>query len=532
MELDSRFNSLLSYRGNYFKRSIKLSFQSKWLKNKGAILVLIWSFLGFSVFHYLTIINVSQDPIKQNPGVMLSIGIFLPVGGWLADAYFGRYRMICFGLWTMFSGVMLNGLSLVIGGVVETYANFGDPWVSLFSKIIMGVGFGAFQANIIQFGIDQLIDASSAEITSFILWYTMTTFISSIVMQFSTYCSKDYVGLLVLAMFLSLALISNFFINHWVNKEQVISNPLPLIVKVVHITMKLNCQQPRRNCLGQGLLSNLNVTKNTYGGPFTCEQVEDVKTFFRVITVISVFMMVCSGLSTVPYVSRELARHLQNLPDISSLKGCFQELSMFRSHHIFAVVVVLIYVFIHPMFHSCIPTVSITTKFSFSMLLLLASVLALLGIESAAYVQQVGLNKTTCKCIFQYEQKVDIDFEWVIIPFGLNGLSIFLFIFSGIEFICAQAPFNMKGLVLGIACGLFGLCTLIQSALLIPFLKSHIWQDAPLTCGIWYFMIQGVIVLIGFIMVVVIFKLYKKRTRISISQEDDSQEFGSVEMSD
>ena len=102
MEMDSIFNSSLSYRGNYLKRSIRLSFQSKWLKNKGAIVVLIWNFLIFSVFSYFTTINVSRNPIKQNPGAMLSVGIFLPIGGWLADAYFGRYIMICFGLWTMF----------------------------------------------------------------------------------------------------------------------------------------------------------------------------------------------------------------------------------------------------------------------------------------------------------------------------------------------------------------------------------------------------------------------------------------------
>ena len=34
------------------------------------------------------------------------------------------------------------------------------------------------------------------------------------------------------------------------------------------------------------------------------------------------------------------------------------------------------------------------------------------------------------------------------------GLSIFLYVLSDIEFIYAQAPFNMKGLMLGIACAL------------------------------------------------------------------------------
>ena len=43
------------------------------------------------------------------------------------------------------------------------------------SLVIMAIGLGAYQANIIQFGLDQLQDASTAEITSFIAWYTWTT---------------------------------------------------------------------------------------------------------------------------------------------------------------------------------------------------------------------------------------------------------------------------------------------------------------------------------------------------------------------
>ena len=66
-----------------------------------------------------------------------------------------------------------------------TYGTHGDPWVSFACRVIMGAGFGAFQANIIQFGIDQLMDASSTEIKSFITWYTMSVFGISITLYTS-----------------------------------------------------------------------------------------------------------------------------------------------------------------------------------------------------------------------------------------------------------------------------------------------------------------------------------------------------------
>ena len=148
----------------YFRNCYKLKYQSRWLKNKGSILVLIWSYLSISVYHFYTI-SATRNPMKHkshlplNPGEILAAGIFFPIGGWLADAYFGRYKVILCGMWTMWLGAMLNGASLVTGMVVPSYKQHGDLWVSLICRMIIGAGFGLFQANVIQFGVDQLLEA-------------------------------------------------------------------------------------------------------------------------------------------------------------------------------------------------------------------------------------------------------------------------------------------------------------------------------------------------------------------------------------
>ena len=48
--------------------------------------------------------------------------------------------------------------------------------VSLMIMVILAIGFGEYQANVIQFGLDQLQDASTTEITAFITWYVWTYF--------------------------------------------------------------------------------------------------------------------------------------------------------------------------------------------------------------------------------------------------------------------------------------------------------------------------------------------------------------------
>ena len=533
MESDSSLqNSLvtLPVRGESFRNCCKPKFQPKWVKNRGAILVLIWSFLGFSVYHFFTI---KANHFKTGE-ILAAIGISLPIGGWLADAYVGRYRAIKCGTWIMWFGVLLNGFSLIFREVFAPYRIHGHQWVKRTANIITGIGFGAYQANIVQFGIDQLIDATSMEISSFIMWYTMSLSICGIAVNYSSFCTRDYVAVLVVALCLTLAIILDYLLKHWLDKDPVIprgENPLCLILKIVWFTVKSR-RSPIPSQQHHGVLTNFDVAKRVYAGPFTHEQVEDVKTFFRVLLVIAVFMMTCSGLPVVNNICDKLVQRLRGWPEDTSLRGCYEQLSVYYVNYTFLLAVFVVYqVIINPLFHKCIPKVKITTKFFCSVLLLLAGVLSLLGIESSAYIYQLGQNKTiTGNCAYQNEgSQLDVYFYWMIIPNILNGLSTFLLLFSGLEFICAQAPLNMKGLVIGTAYSLYGLGCAIQVALSIPYITPsvQIWERAPFTCGIWYFMMQGMIITISSVVVVVMIMTYKRRKRMNVLSQHDWQQISS-----
>jgi peptide/histidine transporter 3/4 len=464
--------------------------------------------------------------------ILAAICISLPIGGWLADAYVGRYRAIKYGMWIMWFGAILNGFSLVLSKVSTPYKLHGYQWVTHTINIITGVGFGAYQANIVQFGIDQLIDATSTEISSFIMWYTMSLSICGIAVNYSSFCTQDYVVVLVVALCLTLAIGLDYLLKHWLDKDPVIrgENPLCLISKTVCFTIK-----NRRSLLPSqqhhGVLTNFDVAKRVYAGPFTHEQVEDVKTFFRVLLVIAVFMMTCSGLPVVNNVCDKLVQYLQNWPEDTNLRGCYEQLSVYYVNYTFLLVVFVVYqVIINPFFHACIPRVKITTRFFCSVLLFLAGVLSLLGIESSAYIHQLGQNDTI-KCVYQIEHgPLDVNYYWMIIPNMFNGLSTFLFVFSGLEFICAQAPLNMKGLVIGTAYSLYGVGCAIQVAMSIPFIAPGVkvlWERVPLTCGVWYFMMQGLIITISSLMVAVMITTYKRRKRMNVLSQDDWQQISS-----
>ena len=102
-------------------------------------------------------------------------------------------------------------------------------------------------------------------------------------------------------LLLSVGLILDFHFHHKLVKEPVTVNPVSLILKVLKYAAKHKypvqrsaftyCENERPTRLDYG--------KSKYGGPFTTEQVEDVKTFGRVLVVIVVI-----GISAVTFMAQ------------------------------------------------------------------------------------------------------------------------------------------------------------------------------------------------------------------------------------
>ena len=267
-------------------------------------------------------------------------------------------------------------------------------------------------------------------------------------------------------MCLTLALCSDFLLQHWLVREHKKVNSLRLIVKVVKYTIRYRkVSLQHRYPVSNKLLSRLDVAKRTFGGPFTSQQVEDVKSFVKILAIASVCTAVGSGIAPVEYASEKFEHHLQNWHQNDGLTACFTKLSMDYSDYLFAISLVLLYEFIiHPLFYRCLPNVSIKSKFLFGIVIFLFRIIALLGLETAVYREHSFNNSTNC--IFadinytDIKSMVNIDLRWLLIPGLIYGLSSILFIHSGIEFIWAQTPYFMTGLVIGMAFAFLGLNTI------------------------------------------------------------------------
>ena len=263
-----------------------------WLKNKGAILIIIWSYLVSSVFFLLRAgyKKRKEEGCAQFTGIMLVGSTLLyPVGGWLADTRIGRYKVILYSMWIMWIGTMLATFNEVLAhatAVYETHSNIKKIAYGVLC-VVMATGLGGFQSNIVQFGIDQLPYASAIEITSFIRWYTLTLFASGLTLHYVSDCIVEEYNmlLLVVAICLTLALCSVYLFHQWLVKEHTTENVICLILKVVQHTT-VNRKFRYDFATRKNFPSEFDVAKHIHGGGFTTQQVDNVCTFLWMLVVI------------------------------------------------------------------------------------------------------------------------------------------------------------------------------------------------------------------------------------------------------
>ena len=396
----------------------------------------------------------------------------------------------------MWVGSILATTSFVVAQLVDGYSN-ASKIVTLVLLILTSVGFGGCQANVIQFGIDQLHDASTTEITSFISWYTWTCVSGGVAIDYAYKCApKEYhvLGQFLVCLCLTIMLTLSLLFSDQLVKEPVAQNPFKLVYKVVQYAIK-NTHPRRRSAFTyceDDLPSRIDFGKSKYGGPFTTEQAEDVKTFFRLLTVVFVGCTMPSVVGIVSDLRNQIIKlftHSNHLdaPTIECYLGKFYGNTLFFS----AAVLILLYEFIfYPVLQKYFSWVKSYWKFSLGVALQLARVITLMAFELTArhtYLEHHGPN-ATIRCIFLEDGgvlSISFDIKWMVLPNILNSLSVVTLGMGGIEFICVQTPYSMKGLMFGAVYGSVAIFALIRYGLAQPLiLLPSIHQLGAQECSV------------------------------------------------
>ena len=182
-------------------------------------------------------------------------------------------------------------------------------WFVLIALYIVGLGF--FQANAIQFGLDQLLEAPTSKLIAFIHWYYWAQNVGGLLLFYiahSTFSVLNeansitnktitktmkgmstnivYIALLIAITVVLTAVLILFCTTKkrfYIQKAGL--NPFKNIYKVLKYSWKHKIPEHRSafTYWEEDIPHRIDLGKNKYGGPFTNEEVEDAKTFLRIL---------------------------------------------------------------------------------------------------------------------------------------------------------------------------------------------------------------------------------------------------------
>ena len=316
---DNKFEDspLLPQRSTFKRLAVRYGRSRKCVSSKAALLILLWSFVvGLLSGMYLNpdLYSTDQSSLAVYGGAVI-FTCFFPLAGFCADTRCGRYKTVVTSLWILLVSVPML---LVAVGLVFVILFLAEGMIYLFLcggivvSIVILVGLIGFTANVVQFGMDQLHDSPGEDRTLFIHWYVWTYYASILADQlawnlmfalpynggFNYYNIAGYSLLALIFLLIIVVLPITFTLarrrRRWFLIEPGQYNPYKLVYRVTRFARqhKIPVHRSAFTYCEDEVPRGLDLGKEKYGGPFTTEQVEDVKAFYGILKVLFSFGVV------------------------------------------------------------------------------------------------------------------------------------------------------------------------------------------------------------------------------------------------
>ena len=484
--------------------------------------------------NFSTYQNRARPTFVNLPNIQYAPGILYIIAGILADIRFGRYKVIAYSC--VISFVLLLASSTVsLISIVSEDGQLGEGllWVGIALYIGHFAIMACFRGTVLQFGLDQLPDASSDELSSFIHWYVWTKAIIAVPIYIQPPNNEVCITLLVISMVISVGmLILGISLHKGVcgcnikfTCEPPSGSPYRNVLQVLRFA-KNHTTPLQRSALTYweaDLPSRMDLGKDKYGGPFTNEQVEDVKTLFRLLrTLVCILLMnFVLTISLQEAFELHLGREQQISYSITPTGTIYVITGVFSSPGYIGILLIPLHeLVLQPLLgNRYLP--NMMTKIKMAAILLSASLVTNLIIDS------VGHSRQNVQCMFSAYfgdkrppgqlQAIYITPLVLILPALMTDLAIAILHTSILEFVISQAPYPMRGMTIGLFYFLTGVYALLgvgyDQIFRVPSLSS-----LPGCCSLYY-TIGATICLSGTVLIFVATYRYKYRERSEVINE-------------
>ena len=490
------------------------SLKFRWFYSKGAALILVWSLstiAGNAIMAKVLEVLFSEDGITSFiPGASIGISVIVavPFFGWLADAKLGNYQVVKIGIAVSWlASVLLSLFSLLSYNTsLGSDQNVAVRAVLLtLISLLLWTGSVIIVLNSLQLSLEQMPDASAENITSLIAWFVLSNAtgfwvgdtIRELVLVCVPYNESDLYQ--TVTLFPVICASINFISFHLISPKWLIIEPKsPQSLKNIYRILKFAAKHKSplyRSALTyweEDIPSRLDLGKSRYGGPFTTEQVEDVKTFFRILIIGVGIFLIGFALSVHIPVENKL------IPNIRLGLCAENGLVLFTLHPFWCgILTVLAHeLLVYPCFKHRLPS-SIKRISIISFAVMLRNIIFL-----------------TVTVILEHFNILEKRTPWMLgISSVLYGVLGAILIMACFEFICAQAPYNMRGLLTGYIVMVMWLSILVPG---IAFSQIFSKYCPTPTCSLASASVGAAVSIFAFLLYLIIAHWYKKRVRDDI----------------
>ena len=496
--------------------------------------------------------------------------LFYPVLGLVADLKCNRYNFVKVSiiLLSISSLLMVLFISALLA-LSEIKISLVDPIPSYFwplAAIVISFAIlplGMFDAVGIQFGMDQMVEASSDQISAFTHWYYWSMNIGIGVQALLLLCSLLILRSCVLhvksidhkkqweahaflynffpmtlleAIAVSAACFTIYKFKRHLTVEPAGNNPFTMVYKVLKYAWQHKCPE-RRSAFTyweEDIPPRIDLGKSKYGGPFTTEEVEDVKTFLLLLLVLVSlfgFHLAGNGYSLLQHLNCKLCPSAIVHDGVSMSPNILQTVTVLVS-------VPILHFAILPRFHRYIPNmlhrlgigvVLVFFQELAEMVIVLASWedngtcpplitsrqslfhFAPIGDCYGSHMYFIVGNNCVSQALHEYCDHGDELFLWSFVPIATDAIAYNLVFMTALEFISAQAPLKMKGLLVTFWYALSSQRYLLQAAIML-------FIDIDKVLLIFYG-VKASLILLSVVLYCCVAKRYRYRLRDEVVNE-------------
>ena len=439
----------------------------------------------------------------------------MPVAGWLGDTWIGRYRVII-------SGSLLSIVALWIVLIAFIVLQFN--WTPIPALVVLCIamsvsiiGTGSIMITMLPFIIDQMIGASGEDISAAVLWnwwgLSVATVTQELILCMPIVISipqltgiQAALSLAIVTFCLSLILITDCLYHHKLEVHFKPCSPLKTAFRVLNYARKTKYPE-RRSALtyiDEEEPSRLDYGKHKFGGPFTEEEVEDVKTILRT----GVFFVIIFVGPLLSDGSKSLI-HAQIIPSTADTRSCVESIADIVSNFTAVIMIPAYHLAMLSLVKNKLP--SFLKRIGAGVLLAFASSVLDLTLDTIGHT----LSNST-QCMFDTSSvpanTLPISPYWLLIPDILNGVSNFLIKPTAIEFTMAQIPISLRGTVFGVGITITIIGQVIYSVIILSWSKFNLNNVTP-SCGFYFYLVQSILIMLLLVVFVIAAKRYKLRER-------------------